>query len=511
MRYVIEHSERRRIEVSAHPLYAWLRSDSVPLADRFAFAPVFVNFIMTFSDMNRWFMRYSPPQSELERAINRHTYEDETHSRLFLEDWKKLGFDQRLGWTASDVIWWYFAAPETEIFREYGMEIMKMAALHEDPLLRFAFMDAIEACGNVFFSATAPVATQLGEVSGHSYRYFGVYHLEKEMGHLIGHRVFEDVELDEERRRKAIGLVDRIFDMFVVENDRMLRYAEGLLRGEGPRRDLAPRRDEEAERREGPPVSVEAPSRRPEVHVTARNALVQRALDARKRATAGHKLFQWMQESGELPPERKLQRLLPLWTPDVMGYRDLNVYALSYRDPADKYERALNRWAAKLGTHYKLFMHDWSELGMDRLLRFSASDALSFYGLSKQTEIQRRSMSMFTKLAYAYPQPALRFWLIEALEASGEAFFHNTSLLAEKVERQTGKRLDYLANRHSRAHPELPRDDEADSVAFKCEELADSGREIAIGMVETVFDCLDQQLSLSLDLVGKDVFGFDSR
>ena len=49
---------------------------------------------------------------------------------------------------------------------------------------------------------------------------------------------------------------------------------------------------------------------------------------------------------------------------------------LRYESPV---ERALNRWAAKLGTHYKLFMHDWSELGMDRLLRFSASDTLSFW------------------------------------------------------------------------------------------------------------------------------------
>ena len=91
---------------------------------------------------------------EFKRAINKHTFEDATHSRLFLEDWRKLGLDSRLGWGAGDTIAWYYASRETEIFRQYGMEVMKMCALHEDPHVRFSFMDAIEACGHVFFTST---------------------------------------------------------------------------------------------------------------------------------------------------------------------------------------------------------------------------------------------------------------------------------------------------------------------------------------------------------------------
>jgi hypothetical protein len=245
VKHVIDQIERRKRSAAEHPFYDWLRGGAVALEDRFIFAPVFVNFIMGFSDINRWFMRYKAPEGPFERVNNRHTFEDETHSRLFLEDWKKLGLDGHLGWAASDMIAWYFAAPETEVFREYGMEIMRMSTLHEDPFLRFAFMEAIEACGNLFFTATAPVAAALSHRTGHVYRYFGDHHLSREMGHVAtGDCIFKDVALDEGRRQKARDLVDRIFDMFLVarmavpfERSRGARWqvtaAEGAARAEG--------------------------------------------------------------------------------------------------------------------------------------------------------------------------------------------------------------------------------------------------------------------------------------
>jgi hypothetical protein len=496
VKHVIDQIERRKRSAAEHPFYDWLRGGAVALEDRFIFAPVFVNFIMGFSDINRWFMRYKAPEGPFERVINRHTFEDETHSRLFLEDWKKLGLDGHLGWAASDMIAWYFAAPETEVFREYGMEIMRMSTLHEDPFLRFAFMEAIEACGNLFFTATAPVAAALSHRTGHVYRYFGDHHLSREMGHVAtGDCIFKDVALDEGRRQKARDLVDRIFDMFLVENDKLLSYAKGSLGGG------------EGRSREWPSLSndPEAPagrSLRPRERPAPKDAVLAQALARRKRAAAGHPLFRWMQEDRMLSPEKKLQHLAPLWTPDVMGYKDLCTYALRYKAPASARERAINRWLTDLSSHYKLFLRDWSELGMDGLLGWTAGDALLFFGLSKQTEVQRRSMAAFVKLAFAHPEPALRFWLIEALEASGEAFFHNTSMLARRVEASSSKRLDYFANRHDITHS-APGDEaeaESDAADLAGEDIGVSGREVAIAMIDTVFDCLEEQLTVSLEL-----------
>jgi hypothetical protein len=505
MKEVLDRLEKRKREVARHPLYAWLQSDRVPLEDRFIFAPVFVSFIMGFSDLNKWFMRYASPEGDGQQAINQHTYEDETHSRLFLEDWDKLGFDGRLGWNAGETIKWYYAANETEIFRRYGMEIMRMCVENDDTLVRFALMSAIEACGNVFFTVTSAVATELSATTGKDYRYFGPHHLRRETGHVLtGGHLLGSVVLTGWRRERSLVLVDRIFDMFLAENDHLLSYAEAMLRTkDNPPEVGAASAPAHARRPQGQPR--EAPRASPAA-VTKAQAEVQRVLKERMTVSSGHDFFRWMRQKDDLSAGEKLRRFIALWTPDVMGYGDLCRYALAYHEPADRRERAINRWARDLSSHHRLFLQDWSELGMNELVGWTASETLRFYCLSEETEMQRKNMASFISLAYAHPRPVLRFWLVTALESSGEAFFHNTCMLAERFERETGKRLDYLAHRHDLCHPVQERDDEADAVVFQSEQLDAAERDTAIGLIHTVFDSIDAQYSLSLDRAATNAF-----
>jgi hypothetical protein len=506
MKYISALIEHRKNQIARHSLYRWIQSDSIPLEDRFAFAPVFVTYIMSFSDLNKWFLRYTAPRNQLERAINEHTLEDETHSRLLLEDWRKLGFDERLGWQSCRTIEWYYSSPETEVFREYGMEIIEMCVLNPDAPVRYAFMEAIEACGHVFFAVTSQVATELTAKSGMEYRYFGDYHFQKETGHLMAETdCLGDLVLDREHRSTAERLVNRIFDMFVVENDHLLRYAVratarhgGWLAGEAAQAGSG--LGDQAARQDTPP-----PRRRSDGgRISRTQAPIQVLLDERKQKTAGHALFEWMRSDTGPSAKEKLRRLVPLWTPDVMGYKDLSRYALAYRNPADPYQRAINRWTADLQSHHQLFLRDWDALGLDVALGWNASETLSFYCLSRYTEIQRRNMATFVRLAYAHPAPILRFWLIEALEATGHSFFAATKCLAERVEQVTNCQLDYLADRHHVAHHVLEEDEEADAIFFKAEEISPSHRDIACDLVHAVFDRIDEQYTLSLELVAND-------
>ncbi|MFS9599342.1 hypothetical protein Q6311_30870, partial [Klebsiella variicola] len=78
-------------------------------------------------------------------VINGNTEEDETHSRLFIADWRKLHLDEKLGWRASDTLWWLFQAAETEPFRGYAFDFARLAMDDTgDPLLRFAHSEAGE-------------------------------------------------------------------------------------------------------------------------------------------------------------------------------------------------------------------------------------------------------------------------------------------------------------------------------------------------------------------------------
>jgi hypothetical protein len=494
MERIRDQIARRAATIAGHPLYGWIAGVSdadVPLDERFRFAPLFVTYIMGFSDMNKWFMRYPAPATELERAITEHTYEDQTHSRLFLEDWQRLGLDARLDWSPSRTLEWYFAAPETEIFREYGMEITRMCVRHPDARIRYAFMEAIETCGHVFFGVTAPVAERLSAGTGIEYRYFGPHHLRRETGHLQARdHAGASPMLDGEVEAIAAALVDRIFDMFEIENDRLLAYARRGGPAEVP--------DSPPQRTAGARLASEGLL--PAAHRSAARprALVE-AVAARRHATAAHPLFRWLREARELPVTPLLRELALIWTPDVMGYKDLNRHALTYPYPATAAERAVNRWTAGLQSHHRLFLADWHALELDAWLGWSASETLRFFCVAAETETQRRNMATFVQLAHRHVDPGLRGWLIEALEATGEPFFAATQRLAARFEAETGRRLDYLGGRHERVDPERGEDVEADAIDLCALPLSARQHDEARSIIETVFDKIDEQYTLTLE------------
>jgi len=431
--------------------------------------------------------------------LNRQAAEDQTHARLFIEDWRKLRLDERLGWGAGETLWWYYASPETEVMRRIGMEILELCVSHTDPLVRYALMTSIEAAGHAFFTTTSKVATELEKRTGQEYRYFGRYHLAREAAHEaeVG-PVFEDAAPSEPLLAQARSIVARIFELFDEQFNHLHVYARAACQRREPRR--------AAEDAAAPLCHATPAPRRAGGRMTGRSAELRRAIEERRRATDEHPFFRWMRDEDGVPAAQKLRRFTPLWVPDVMGYKDLNRYALRYREPVGAQERAINRWAENLSSHHQLFMRDWAGLGMDRVLGWNAGDALKFCGLGSHTDLARRNMATFVKLAFTHPRPALRFWLMTALEATGDAFFHNTRLLAERAEQETGGRLDYLANRHQLSHTEPSPNEEASWVDFEQEDLTASERDTALGLIHTAFDAILAQYTLSLDLATKNVF-----
>ncbi|MBW0135299.1 hypothetical protein [Pseudonocardia abyssalis] len=495
MRQVLAAIADRRAGIDAHPLYRWMGGDDAPLEERFVFAPLFANFILGFRDMNRWFMRYPQPRDAYEEAINRHTEEDETHSALFLEDWAELGLDEHLGWGVEDTVAWYYAAPETEVFRRYAMRIQQMCVETTDPLVRYGFMEAIETCGHVFFGHTAPLAAELAARTGAALRYFGPYHLDRETGGLIdAEDLFETAVLTDRQRVESLRLVHEVFDMFTDKNDHLLAYAERVTTSRtvpSPAADLRRRATTVAAVLPPPPDAPPSPAHRP----------VAERLAERMDGLRGHPFPAWISGGGGSAADR-LAAFLPLWIPDIMGYADLMTYALTYPDPATPPERALNRRVRLLASHHGLFAHDAAALDLDGRLALTAGETLRLLGYAPRTDLQRRSTAAFVTAAYRHRSPVVRYWLVEALQGSGEAFFHHGGLLAGELEARDGVRLDYLADRHRLAHPRLPPDPEADAVVFTRLPLTPGERDSAIRVVDTVFDRLQEQFDQSLRLVG---------
>ena len=487
-----EYQERLR----QHPFYEWIRDPAVDLADKLMFMPAMTLFVMNFRDMNLWVIRFEEDDGDvLKQIINGSTTEDETHSRLFLEDWRKLHFDDHLGWRPSDVLWWLFLSEEMEDFRRMGVEFMRLSADDaDDPLVRFAHSEAGEACGHVFFEHISPLAQKLGDERGLDYRYFGMFHLELETGHVLeSEDVFQDQPLSEDQYERGVTLAKRMFGIFDVIHDAFYQYVERYVRtGTTPKRGATVRYVDESNDSRGPAAVPSAGHT--EVHESQR--ALQEHLETRASRAADHGFYRWLRSS-KLPPVERIQRFLPLWAFDMLGYRDLNKYVFKFTPPRNELERSVNVIASDLESHSQLFLQDWSALGLDEMLRWPASDTLDFLFLDYFMDRHRKNLITFGMLGLRHRTALERLWLMEALEKSGHAFFENTRVIALEAEKQSGIRLDYLADRHATVHES----ERGEVENFKMVRMPRGMEQHAHGFIDTVFDALERNLAMSLDAV----------
>jgi hypothetical protein len=491
MQSVLSFIESRRRRLSDHDFYQWLRSHETPLERRMLFAPIMASFVLSHRELNLRFLPFPGATERLRGGINAKALADANHAALFLEDWRSLGLDQRLGWRASETLWWLFLAERTEPFRAFAVDFAQLALADlDDPLLRLAHTTAGEACASTFFDALAPVANDAGRVLGRSFRYFG----ESGATRLpacspYAERRLEDLRLSVETRAQAVRLAARVFDISFAMHDLFLDYARTIVTtAHLPH-----------------PPTTKPPSYRliPNGARRWRNAQprgmhldVQRTLLARKARTAAHPFFAWLR-AAPLSALARLRRLVPLWAFDILSHRNLNLHALRVRAPASAIDHALNAWVDRLATHSTLFLNDWRALRLDDALEWTASETMAFLFLDPKTELRRTSLARLTTLALRHERPVLRFWLLEALEASREALLAATRPLALEVESHHPVRLDYFADRHDlvdvsgRTHWE-------GRYAFKGEPLTGADRDQAAAMVETVFDAVDGHLDGAL-------------
>ena len=352
----------------------------------------------------------------------------------------------------------------------------------DDALIRFGHSEAGEATGHVMLSNTARVAVELSGLSGLDYRYFGPYHLDLESGHVANTEgVFETVVLDPGRRGRASEACERMFGIFEDIFDGFLHYAATYLdTGTTPRRPRDPAAGDD----------WIAPS----VEIHPRDDLdteMIRHIEERKQRLRAHPFYEWLREDRHSPAER-LRRFVPMWVMDILGYRDLNRYALTYAEPAGAAEHAVNAWASRLSEHSGLFLSDWEALGLDQLLGHGASGALEWLFLDPDMDLHRQNMTEFAKIALRHRDPALRWWMMVALESTGEEFFAQTRPLALAVETETGRRLDYLAGRHD--PPAAAHNTGGDTDGTAPAPLTGDQLELAKNVTNHVFDSMERQL-----------------
>ena len=499
MKDILGYIETRIAELDRHPLFGWLADDKTPLKDRLQILPSIATVAIGFRDVNKWVLRYPTATTDLERGINIHTFEDQTHSRLFMVDWRRLGLDVNLGWQASDTLWWLFLAEANEVNRRHGSYFLALpAADGNDPLLRFAHAEVAEMCArDLFFKHASRVAQTLADETGVECLYLGQHHIDAEGEGAEG--LFETQVLDGPRRERAQQLVDIMFGVFTEIFDSMLSYAETFVAtGDRPRRHAvlpaAPLAGAPATGGDRGVGLLDGP-----VHPTQQKLAA--LLRERVEGAGRHPLRTWLNHRGpRLSAEQALRRFFPMWAVDVMGTHDLVEYTLRYPEPGDGEQAALNGWASALAARSAAYLEDWRVLQLDERLGWAASETFEFCYLDRLMDTFRHNRIRLIELASVRTEPLVRLWLLAALDAAAEVFSTATGTVAAEAERNLGGRLDYLSGRYRARTPaelsELARLAEQPMTADQCA--------AASQIIETVFGAFDEQLDISLDVALSD-------
>lgn len=226
MKEVLAFIEVQKEEYTNLPLFQFLDDKSIAPKQRLGFAPCIAHFIMSFGDLNKYVFREKETVTKAQQIINEHTLEDDHHWPWFVTDLEKLGFNQNMSFTQVLRFLW---SEQTKVSRQLSY-FLSAYTLQADPIMKIIAIEAIEATGNVLFSRTAKIASELTAVTQQDYIYFGEFHFNLETGHAMGEHEGEEylkkIELTDVQRIEAYELVKKIFNIFTDWTNELLAYAQ---------------------------------------------------------------------------------------------------------------------------------------------------------------------------------------------------------------------------------------------------------------------------------------------
>ncbi|HEU4597054.1 MAG TPA: hypothetical protein VFS10_18120, partial [Pyrinomonadaceae bacterium] len=162
MQAVLAAIEERKQAFARMPFFAFLRDESLTPEERLAFYPCMAHWIMSFADLNKYFLRSEPAADALQEKVNTYSREDDDHWRLYLEDFQKLGFERLYEGTGWLQLLW---GDETRANRMLSYRVSHLVA-NASSVQRLAIVESLEEAANVFFPLTLPLAEQVQERTG---------------------------------------------------------------------------------------------------------------------------------------------------------------------------------------------------------------------------------------------------------------------------------------------------------------------------------------------------------
>jgi hypothetical protein len=153
-------------------------------------------------------------------------------------------------------------------------------------------------------------------------------------------------------------------------------------------------------------------------------------------------LFSYLRDTS-IPAEERL-RFVPCVAHFVMTFADLYHFFLTENPPKDRYQELVNTHLSEEGSHWKWFLADLANLGLDKQMRFT--DVLRF--IWSDSTIETRRLAYETCKLSAGMNSLQKLVMVQAIEATGrvglEAAVPAGNAAAESMKRS----LVYFGGHH---------------------------------------------------------------
>lgn len=214
MREVLGAIEHQTSLYQEHPLFSFLRDESIDPARRLAFAPSAAHYVLTFQDFCQHVLREEPARDRIQEIVNAQTYEEAEHARWFIADLAKLGHDPLMRFSeALEFVW----SDETVKSRMLSYQLCRLA-LRADSLTKLVLVHCVEATAEVTIRHVMRVGQEWTAKNGQHLDFFGPTHehaaVHRAVWDLEAKSIVSDIRLHADARRGLLAMVKQAFDYF---------------------------------------------------------------------------------------------------------------------------------------------------------------------------------------------------------------------------------------------------------------------------------------------------------
>lgn len=229
MKTVLDYIRDKQSDFRQHAFFSMLTDETVDIHHRMSFVTAWAPFVMNLADFFRYRVRDEASPDPIQQIVNKHTYIDDSHWKMYLQDLETILGDCPKQLIETIRLLW---ADHRSKARMSSYDIIAHVA-QRDPVMRLVVLQSIEATGAIGFPIFTQASREYQRTTGRQLIYLGLFHEKLESGHIMGTDDIEatlaEIVLTPEMELRAKELVDVVFSALSSMLHESLAYVHSNL------------------------------------------------------------------------------------------------------------------------------------------------------------------------------------------------------------------------------------------------------------------------------------------